>query len=72
MNKDLDIGEKIRDKVFKGNIYSQFAKLREVITILIHKMDLQDDEDLNKYLEINTEIETILMTEYPEEWEENE
>ena len=74
MNKDVEIGQIIRDKVFGGNQYSQMNLLRQSIWALAVLNDnivgdkVKAEEILNKSFEKDIEIENILKQHYPEDY----
>lgn len=76
VNKNIEVGQIIRDKVFNGNNYAQMNLLRQSIWALAVLNDnivgdkIKAEEILNKSFAKDIEIESILKQYYPEEYEE--
>ena len=74
VNKNIEVGEVIRDQVFKGNNYAQMNLLRQSIWALAVLNDnivgdkIKAEEILNKSFQIDLVIENILKEYYPEDY----
>ena len=80
MKTDVDIGQEIRDNVFRANPYSQFALIRKslwALNVLRKEDSIEEDilkaEKILTYAEsIDLKIQEILNKYYPEEEVEND
>ena len=43
--KDIDLGQKMRDELFDGNIYANFSALRKAIVGIAKELEIYENEE---------------------------